>query len=181
MSDYSSTGYQANVNKSAGNYVSGANGRQIQSRDNGDILDPGTGIWMPRTSIGGSKALGTAATAGNPAEKWAAAQNQAEAAQVDQQEVEDRMTENKSRNDSMNSVAVANAQRGTQLGRGLYQRRQAGSKLGGYFNQLSAGNASAMKAARMKTLQAKQAADITRTNPVLGYRAALAGLQKQLA
>jgi len=183
--DYTATGYQANVAKSGTNYATSSSGRQAAQRENGDILDPGTGAWMPANSPtlikqgfgGGAAASKTAADAN----KFAAARNAAEVAELDQQEVEDRITENKSRNDGMTATAFANAQRGTQLGRGLFQRRQSGTKLGGYLGQLGAGNAAAMKAARMKTLQAKQSADLTRTNPILGYRAAIAGLQKQLS
>jgi len=108
-------------------------------------------------------------------------QNAAEVAEIEQQEVEDRIAENKTRNAGMTAVAFGNAQGGGQMGRGLFQRRQAGTKIGAALGSLANANAGAMKAARMKTLQAKQNADITRANPALGYRLAVQGLQRQLA
>jgi hypothetical protein len=112
---------------------------------------------------------------------YAAAQNAAEVAEIDQQEVEDRISENKTRNAGMTALAFGNAQGGGQMGRGLFQRRQAGTKIGAALGSLANANAGAMKSARMKTLKAKQAADLTRSNPALGYSLAMQGLQRQLA
>lgn len=115
------------------------------------------------------------------AKNYAATQNAAEVAEIDQQEVEDRINENKTRNAGMTALAFNNAQSGGQMGRGLFQRRQSGTKIGAALGSLASANAGALKAARMKTLKAKQAADLTRTNPGLGYRLAIMGLQRQLA
>lgn len=182
--DYTATGYQANVAKSGSNYATSSFGQQAAQRANGDILDPGTGAWVPAGSPvltkqgfgGGAASSKTTADA----QKFANARNAAEVAELDQQEVEDRISENKSRNAGMTSTAFANAQRSTQLGRGLFQRRQSGTKLSSALGALNAGNAGALKAARMKTLQAKQGADLTRTNPDLGYRVAVTELNKKL-
>ena len=115
------------------------------------------------------------------AKNYAATQNAAEVAEIDQQEVEDRINENKTRNAGMTALAFGNAQGGGQMGRGLFQRRQAGTKIGAALGSLANANAGSLKAARMKTLKAKQAADLTRSNPALGYRIAMQGLQRQLA
>lgn len=115
------------------------------------------------------------------AKNYAATQNAAEVAEIDQQEVEDRINENKTRNAGMTALAFGNAQGGGQMGRGLFQRRQAGTKIGAALGSLANANAGSLKAARMKTLKAKQAADLTRSNPALGYRLAMQGLQRQLA
>jgi hypothetical protein len=117
----------------------------------------------------------------NNATNFTNAQNAAEVAEIDQQEVEDRISENKARNAGMTALAFGNAQGGGQMGRGLFQRRQAGTKIGAALGSLANANAGAMKSARMKTLKAKQAADLTRSNPALGYSLAMQGLQRQLA
>lgn len=166
MANYTSTGYQANVNQGQGSGV--------QTMVNGRWMDSGSPEAMrQQTQVQG--ALNT------QGKKFAAAQNAAEMAEIDQQEVEDRITENKTRNAGMTQLAFGNAQRGGQLGRGLFQRRQSGTKISTALGSLASANASGMKAARMKTLKARQAADPARMNPALGYQAAMAGLYKQIA
>jgi len=166
MSDFSTTGYQANVNQTGGS------GRQVK-------ID---GKWISDSSpqYMQLKKKRMAMLQQN-AKKFVAAQNAAEAAEVNQQEVEDRISENKARNSAMSNMAFANAQGGGQLGRGLFQRRQSGTKIGTALGSLASANAGAMKDARMSTLTARQNADLTRTNPVLGYGMAVAGLARQLS
>lgn len=166
--DYTNTGYQANVARSTaggGGTIYNVGGRTFKG-----------GSVEANQFIAAQQAKNTqAATA------YAANQNAAEVAELDQQEVEDRISENKARNAGMTALAFGNAQGGGQMGRGLFQRRQAGTKIGAALGSLASANASGIKAARMKTLKAKQTADLTRSNPMLGYRAAMQGLQRQLA
>ena len=159
-------------------YATSSSGGQarVNSANNTILID---GSWVPQDSPL-AKQRGYGFQASPAATQYANAQNAAEVAQLDQQEVEDRISENKSRNAGITALAFGNAQRGPQMGRGLFQRRQAGTKIGAALGSLSSANAGKLKDARMKTLRAKQAADITRTNPVLGYQAAIAGLQRQM-
>lgn len=164
--NYTHTGRQANVNQTGGS------GRQVNIG----------GRWVSDQSPQAMqlKQKRTAMLQKN-AKKYVAAQNAAEVAEINQQEVEDRITENKTRNSAMSNLAFQQAQSGGQMGRGLFQRRQSGTKISTALGSLASANAGAMKAARMKTLKAKQAADLTRTNPALGFRLAVQGLQRQLA
>jgi hypothetical protein len=109
------------------------------------------------------------------AQKHVAAQNAAETAQVEQQAVEDRISENQQRNKVMSNMAFATAQTGGggPLGRGMFRRRRAATKISDGFGALASVNSGDLKNARLKTLKATQAADITRTNPVLGYNLAM--------
>lgn len=166
MANYTNTGYQANVNQGQGSGV--------QTMVNGRWMDSASPEAM-RQQTQTQNALTT------QGRKFVDAQNAAESAELDQQEVEDRISENKARNQGMTALAFGNAQRGGQLGRGLFQRRQAGTKIGAALGSLATANASGLKAARMKTLKSRQAADPARMNPALGYQAAMAGLYKQLA
>ena len=166
--DYTGTGYQANVARS-------------RAGGNGVIHNVG-GRTFQGGSVEANKFFADQqAQRTQAANTWVAKQNAAEMAELDQQEVEDRISENKARNSGMTALAFNNAQAGGQMGRGLFQRRQAGTKIGAALGSLANANAGSLKAARMKTLQAKQAGDLTRTNPMLGYRAAIQGLRQQLS
>jgi hypothetical protein len=165
MADYTNTGFQANV---AGHTASG-----VQVYLNGR--------WVDSESAEGRDYYQQAQTQyNNDAKNYAAAQNKAEVAKVNQQEVEDRSAENRARNDGMSRMAFGNAQRGNTLGRGLFQRRQAGVKISTGLGALAKANAGEIATARRNTLGATQAADITRSNPQLGYGLALARAQKEM-
>lgn len=164
--DYTGTGYQANLAGRAGSgVIYNVGGRSFAA-------DSSEGQAFDKKLMADSTAA---------AKAFVAKQNAAEMAEVDQQEIEDRISENKARNSGMTALAFNNAQAGGQMGRGLFQRRQAGTKIGAALGSLANANAGSLKAARMKTLQAKQAADPLRANPLLGYRAALQGLRQQLS
>ena len=117
----------------------------------------------------------------NAANQFVANQNAAEVAQVEQQAVEDEMEENRARNRGITALAFGQAQQGSRLGRGLFQRRQAGRKIGESLGALAKANAGTLKTARLKTLKATQAADLKRTNPVLGYQSAMNSIYQQMS
>lgn len=169
---------------STGNYT--GSGRQAnlaaQPRPNaGTIYNVGGRRFTANSAEGRRFTAQQQTQAQSVAKNFAAAQNAAEQAQVDQAAVEDTIAENKARNNAISNIAFQNAAGGGQLGRGLFQRRQAGTKISSAIGSLAQQNAGALKAARTKTLQAKQAADLTRTNPGLGYRFALQSLNRQLS
>lgn len=165
MADYTNTGFQANVAGAS----SGASQVYINGR------------WVDAEGAEGRSYYQQAQTQyANDAKNYAAAQNKAEVAKVNQQEVEDRSAENRARNDGMSRMAFGNAQRGNTLGRGLFQRRQAGVKISTGLGALAKANAGEIATARRNTLGATQAADITRSNPQLGYGLALARAQKEM-
>lgn len=124
---------------------------------------------------------GQAQRTNQAANQFVQAQNASEVAQVEQQAVEDEMEENRARNRGMTSLAFNQAQQGGRLGRGLFQRRQAGRKIGENLGALAKMNAGALKNARLNTLKATQGADLKRTNPVLGYQSALSQIYQQMS
>ena len=163
MADYTNTGFQANV--------AGSGGDQVYLN----------GAWVRMDSAEARDYYSKAQKKFNTdAVNYTKAQNNAEVAKVDQQEVEDRSAENRARNDGMSRMAFGNAQRGNTLGRGLFQRRQAGVKISTGLGALAKANAGEIATARRNTLGATQAADITRSNPALGYGLALARAQKEM-
>lgn len=165
MADYTNTGFQANV--------AGASSGASQVYINGRWVDAEGAEGRAYYQQAQKKYTADAQT-------YVAAQNKAEVAKVDQQEVEDRSAENRARNDGMSRMAFGNAQRGNTLGRGLFQRRQAGVKISTGLGALAKANAADVAKARRNTLAATQAADITRSNPDLGYGLALARAGRQM-
>lgn len=115
------------------------------------------------------------------AKKFTDAQNAADVAKVEQAAVEDAMSENSARNKAMTSIAFGQAGgQGGALGRGTFRRRNAAVKISSVLGSLAKSNAGSLKDARLKTVRAQQAADITRSQPQLGYDLALSGVQGQI-
>lgn len=144
MADYSSSGVQADLWKRSSNGGSG------------QIFDSTTGQSAAMDSPAGqailSRLRSRATQTGRNVQAVADAQ-------IGVQETQDRMAENKQRQEAMSGLAFANARRQPGMGRGLYSRKTSGVRPNTVLTDLTGANAAAVAASKRAQVAATMKLD----------------------